>query len=434
MIRIYAGIRTVLKPGVTCADDEPDLNQPEAGRRAEVSFGGSTIGFIFLSLLWTTLAWAGPLHPSANDVFGWQLPHLISIDTIKFPRRLVRNRSYGRVVVEIILSRNGSQQDIKFTHIDNGDLKRWAVKILKSAKFEAGRLDGSPLSCRVPAHVVFSAKSENSPARYEVWLPSDSANYRPSLLDHFLEINNGLAPILARAGSYSPLGVPEPALGTVSFEVYVNKDGSREEGRVIHSPHPDLTRSALTALVGLQILPPRYRNRGYGCWTRVLVGFCADWEYPTQPVERTQASYRGWPAPTVVPVITLGQIAPQFMRVDSPPESFDSELMKLSSNLVQGHALYYARIDTSGAVAEWFQARGVNKETVRTDFEYLLYVSSMMSEPVSEQLAGLNYVERARLSAQDLESIMPYLIFSPARNILGHRIEMWVLVTPAIFR
>lgn len=434
MIRIYAGTRAVLRLDYAYANDEPDRNEPEAEGRAEVSFGGSTIGLIFLSLFWTTLAWAGPLQPSDEDVFGWQLPRLISIDTFKFPRRLVRNRSYGRVVVEIILSRNGSQQDIEFTHIDNGDLKRWAIKILKSAKFDAGRLDGSPLSCRVPAHVVFIAKSEDSPARYEVWLPSDSANYRLSLLDHFLEINDGLAPILARAGSYSPSGIPEPALGTVSFEVYVNKDGSREEGRVIYSPHPELTRNALTALVGLKILPPRYRNRSYGCWTRVLVGFCADWEYPTQPVERTQVSYRGWPSPSVVPVLTRGQIAPQFIRVDSPPDRFDSDLMKLSSSLVQGHALFYARIDTSGAVAEWFRARGVNKKTVKTDFEYLLYVSSRMNEPVSEEFAQLNYVDRARLSAQDLERIMPYLIYSPARDILGQRIEMWVLVTPAIFR
>ena len=176
------------------------------------------------------------------------------------------------------------------------------------------------------------------------------------------------------------------------------------------------------------------RNRGYGCWTRVLVGFCSDWEYPTKPVERAVTSYRGWPSPTVVPVITQGQITPQFVRVASLPKSFDLDLLKLSSSIVQGHALFYARIDTSGGVAEWFRARGVHKESVRTDFEYLLYTSSRMNEAVPKEYAGLTYIDRARLSAQDLENIMPYLIFSPARDILGNRIEMWMLITPAIFR
>lgn len=435
MTRIYPSTRRVARPSDTRADDRSHRNIPERIRRAKASNSiGSSLRLMVLVLVWAAHAHAGPPQPKAEDVYGWQPPHVISIDTIKFPRRLVRNRSYGRVVAEISLSRNGSQQKIEFTQVDNGDLKRWATKILQSARFTAGQLDGSPLACRVPVHVVFMAATNGSPARYEVWLPSDSANYRQCLLDHFLEINDGLAPILARAGSYSRAGVPDFALGVVSFEVYVSKDGSREEGRVIYSPDAELTRNALTALVELQILPPRFRNRGYGCWTRVVVGFCADWEYPTRPVDQAKSSYRGWPAPSVVPVINSGQIPPQFIEVSNPPDNFSSDLLELSSGLVQGHALFCARIDTSGAVAEWFRARDVNADAIKTDYEYLLYASSLTNKAVPENLTGLSYLDRARLSAQDLEKIIPFLKFAPARDIEGDRIEMWVLVTPAIFR
>jgi hypothetical protein len=186
--------------------------------------------------------------------------------------------------------------------------------------------------------------------------------------------------------------------------------------------------------VELQILPPRYRNRGYGCWTRVIVGFCADWEYPTRPVDRAKSSYRGWPAPVVAPVVNSGVIPPQFREVSSFSGSFNRDLLRLASSLVQGHALFCARIDTSGAVAEWFKARNVDEGAIRTDFEYLSYTSALLGEAPPEELRSMNFTDRARLSAEELESIMPYLLFAPARNAAGDKIDMWVLVTPAIFR
>jgi hypothetical protein len=385
-------------------------------------------------LIWSGFALAGPAPPSQMDVFGWQPPALTSIDTIKFPRRLVRNSSYGRVVAEISLWRDGTTQDIRFTQIDNGDLKRWAIKILRSARFTPGRLDGSPLACRVPVHVLFREASDGEPASYEVWLPSDSASYGRCLLDHFLEINDGLPPIVARAGSYTRSGAPDLALGIVTFEVYVHKDGSREEGHLVYSPDAELTRNALSALVELQVLPPRYRNRGYGCWTRITVGFCRDWDYPTKPVDLTQSPYRGWASPHVVPVINTGEIEPQFMGLLHTADMFSTDLLELASGLVQGHALFCARIDTTGIVAEWFKARDVNVEALKTDYEYLLYTSSRMNEPVPAALVGMNYIDQARLSAQDLQKVLPHLLFSPARDIKGNRVEKWVLVTPAIFR
>jgi hypothetical protein len=374
---------------------------------------------------------AAPPSPSQGDLHGWELPRLESIDTIDFPRRLVRNRSYGRVVAEVHLLRDGTRQDIDFTFVENGDLVRWAEKILRSAKFSPARLDGSPRAARLPVHLLFIPAQDGRPARYEFWLPTDSAYYQPCLHAHFLYVNETLPPLLLRVGSYDRVTGSED--GVVAFEVYVQKDGSREQGRLITAPGDETARQALTALVEMQILPARFRTKSYGSWTRVAVGFCPDWSFPTRTIDRSIVSYRGWPAPVVLPVAATFMIPPQFRRVATDSAGYDAGILQRATELIFGHAIFGARVDTNGSVAEWFRVRPADPEALATDWEYLSYVTRL-SERSGVSLASISLPELARIAATEMEKIMSHLRFSPARDERGHKIDAWIAVTPAIFR
>jgi hypothetical protein len=377
---------------------------------------------------------AAPPPPTPGDVYGWELPKLVSIDTIEFPKRLVRNRSYGRVVAEISLRRDGVRQDIVYTHVDNGDLTRWAAKILESATFTAAGLDGSPLPCRLPAHVLFAKAEGDRPPHYEVWLPGDDATHGRCLEDHFLAINNAIPPLLLRAGIYDRAPDMRDREGMVLFEVHVNRDGSREEGRLVESPGDDFARQALSAMVDLQILPPRFRGSSYGSWVRIQVGFFDDWRYPSRAVDRDKGPYRGWPAPVISPVGGSGVVPPLFQSVDLTPADYNRALLLQAGAIVSGHAIYCARVDTLGRVAEWVEARPVEEELLRTDAEYAGYGRPPDADSLLGTLRSYSSSELARLAGVELERILPHMVFTPARAADGRPLEMWVAVTPAIFR
>lgn len=374
-----------------------------------------------------------PAPPPAGDVFGWELPRLLAIDSIEFPKRLVRSRSYGRVVAEVQLRRDGERQALNFTLVENGELSRWAEKILISAKFSPARLDGSPVAARVPIHVVFVPDSDGEDRHIEIWYPTDSAAYQLALIDHFLLINESLAPVLIRSGSFDWVEERNTEGGVVTFEVFVHKDGSREEGKLIASPGAAFTRHALAAALDMQILPPRFQRRGYGCWTRVLAGFTSDWTYPTRPVDRALEPYRGWPAPVVAPVGAAFVIPPLVMGLWSDTMQYDRPLLARASQLVLGLPIYSARVDTSGRVVEWFRARDAEPELLAADFEYL----SWATRPTAESEASLGMIslpDLARLSGDELERLLPYLRFAPARDMRGRPIAWWVTLTPSLFR
>jgi hypothetical protein len=376
---------------------------------------------------------AAPKPPPPHDLFGWELPGLVSFDSIEFPRRLIRNRSYGRVVAEIHLHRDGEQIEIDFTHIENGDLTRWAEKILKSARFTPAKLDGSPVASRVPVHVVFYAKDDTRKERIEIWYPSDSSTYQAALIEHFLLINESLAPLLIRVGSYDWVEEKSAPGGMVIFEVYVHKDGAREEGRLIYSPGDVFTRQALASVLEMQILPSRYRRQGYGCWTRVLVGFTPEWTFPTLPVDRALQPYRGWPAPVVAAVGAAPFVPPLLKSIDLDSSVYNRALLSRAAELVHGLPLYNVLVDTSGRVVSWFKARDVESDKLATDWEYLSWGTDFLQRE-SASLGAMSLPELARLSADELESILPYLRFSPGRDATGNRVDMWIALTPALLR
>jgi hypothetical protein len=376
---------------------------------------------------------AAPAPPPVGDIYGWELPRILAIDSIDFPKRLVRNRSYGRVVAEVQLRRDGERQDLEFTYVENGELLRWAEKIITSAKFSAARLDGSPVAARVPIHVAFFPETDRRERRIEVWYPTDSADYQSALVDHFLLINNSLAPLLIRSGSFDWVEARESDGGVVTFEVYVQKDGSRERGKLIASPGDAFTRHALAAALDMQILPPRYQRRGYGCWTRVLAGFCPDWDYPTLPVDRALEPYRGWPAPVVAPVGSAYAIPPQVEGLWSDTMLYNQALLNRASELVLGLPLYNARVDTTGHVVEWFRARPAEDELLATDWEYLSWATHLSTES-GPSMDAMSLSELARLAGDELERLLPHLRFRPARDARGHRIAMWVTLSPSLFR
>lgn len=376
---------------------------------------------------------ASPAPPPAGDMYGWELPRLISIDTIDFPKRLVRNRAYGRVVAEVHLRRDGERQSLHFTLVENRELLRWAEKILTTAKFSPAWLDGSPTAARVPVHVVFVPDMDGEARHIEIWYPTDSANYQSALLDHFLLVNESLAPVLIRSGSYDWVEERESEGGVVTFQVYLHKDGSREDGKLIASPSAALTRHALAAALDMQILPPRFQRHGYGCWTRVLACFTPDWSYPTLPVDRAAEPYRGWPAPVVGPVGGPKVIPPQVMGMWSDTIQVNRALLMRASQLVLGLPIYSALVDTAGHVVEWFRSRDAEPELLSTDFEYLSW-ATRLSEVSDESLSALSLSELARLSGDELERLLPNVRFSPARDVAGHAITWWVSLTPAIFR
>ena len=355
------------------------------------------------------------------------------MDTIDFPRRLIRNRSYGRVVAEIHVRHDGEQMEIDFTHVENGDLVRWAEKILKSARFTPAKLDGSPVASRIPVHVVFYPKEKSRKERIEVWYPADSATYQPALIEHFLLINEALAPLLIRVGSYDWVEEKSAPGGMVIFEVYVHKDGAREEGHLIASPGDVFTRQALASVLEMQILPSRYRGQGYGCWARVLVGFTPEWTFPTLPVDRALQPYRGWPAPVVAPVGAAPFIPPLFTSIDLDSTLYDRALLSRAAELVLGLPIYNAHVDTTGHVVSWIKARDVESDKLATDWEYLSWGTDFLQRE-SASLGVMSLAELARLSADELESILPHLRYSPGRDATGRKVDMWITVTPALLR
>jgi len=389
---------------------------------------------IVLSCLLVRAASAAPPPPVPGDLYGWELPKLVAIDSIDFPKRLVRNRSYGRVVAEISLRRDGTRQSIEYTQVDNGDLLRWAEKILESASFTPARLDGSPLACRLPAHVLFLKAEGGKPARNEVWLPGDETDHSLCLAGHFLAVNEALPPLLLRAGTYDRTGDTRARQGAVTFQVRVNKDGSREEGRIVASSGDDFARFGLPAMVELQILPPRFRGASYGAWVRIQVGFFDDWSYPTRPVDRHLGPYLGWPAPVISPVGAGDVVPPQFQGVNVPKGNYDLTLLRRAGSIVSGHALFCVRVDTQGAVSEWTRARGIEPDLLRTDGEYSQYGLPTHPDSVAAMAGVYTTVQLAREAASEIEKILPYLLFLPARAPDGTKLSMWVTVTPAIFR
>jgi hypothetical protein len=372
-------------------------------------------------------AHAAPPPPEPDDVYGWKLPRPIHIDTIDFPARLIKNRSYGRVVAEISLHRDGTQQKLEFTLIENGDLTRWAEKILTGVQFTPALLDGSPQVCRVPAHVVFLEGSDYHSPRYEIWLPGDSGNHAHSLAAHFLAINRSLPPVLLRAGAYAMN--PDTSSGLVAFQVYVLKDGSREEGRVVHSGGDERTREALSALVDMRILPPRFNKLSYGCWVRIMLGYYAGMVFPTRPIDLSVAAYEGWPAPVLAPVGARLGVAPQFQSISG--DEYDRGVLNEAADIAFGHALFYAHVDTLGRVTEWFKARPPEAEMIGVDHEYAVFRSPRASASTSASLGSLTLLELAWLASAELEKVIPRFQFSPARNNTGAASDEWVLITPA---
>lgn len=372
-------------------------------------------------------ALAAPPPPEPDDVYGWRLPRPTYIDTIEFPPRLIKNRSYGRVVAEISLHRDGAQEKLEFTLIENGDLTRWAEKLLTSVKFSPALLDGSPQVCRVPAHVVFLPENGRRTPHYEIWLPGDSGNHARGLIAHFLAINRSLPPVLLRAGAYAVN--PDTASGLVAFQVYVLKDGSREEGRVVYSDADEHTREALTALVDMRILPPRFSKLSYGCWVRILLGYYAGMEYPTRPIDLATEAYEGWPAPALAPVGARLGIAPLFQSILG--DGYDPGILSVAASIAFGHALFYAHVDTLGHVTEWFRARPPEAELIAVDHEYSLFRSPRATTSASGSIGSLTLIELAWLASAELEKVIPKLRFSPARDSTGAKREEWVIITPA---
>lgn len=379
---------------------------------------------------------AAPPVPTPGDLFGWELPHLESIDTIPFPRRLKRNRSFGRVVAELKLRYDGSQEGIEFAYVQNRDLLRWAEKILASATFAPARLDGSPQTCRLPAHVLFLPKDDSGPERYEVWLPTDTANYTTALRHHFLAANQCVPPLLLRASSFDRPAGDSVGNGTVVFEVYVNKDGSREEGRVVASPGDAYTREALAAMVDMRILPPRFRNASYGCWTRIVLGFYDDWDYPTRGVDLATEPYLGWPAPVITSVGAQIEHPPLFQSVDTTDQSFDFDMIRLAGNIVYGQATFTLLVDTAGQVQDWLRSRPVDLDALAMDAEYSEYKfpGSVFGDTTSNTDDFYTMPDLAAVAAADMENVIPYLKFLPGRDRDGHLHNIWITITPAILR
>jgi len=377
---------------------------------------------------------AAPPLPAPDDLYGWELPKLVSIDTIDFPRRLKRNRSFGRVVAEIKLRYDGSIDGIHFAYVENGDLARWAEKILETAKFTPARLDGSQQACRLPAHVLFLPKDDTHADRYEIWLPTDTTDYRSSLRDHFLMANHCLPPLLIRVGSYAYPPIEDTTSGTVVFEVYVNKDGSRTEGRLISSPGDEYTREALAAMLDMRILPPRFRNVSYGCWVRILIGFFPDWELPTRPVNISKEPYTGWPAPALAAVGTRIAFNPVYQRVDTGVSAASLAAVRRAADIVYGQAAFCAKVNTRGKVVEWFPTRPVDPLLLASDTEYSRYKSAGLfhGQTGAETDRLLPMPDIATLAATEMENIIPYMYFLPARDRQGRPVERWVTITTAL--
>ena len=273
------------------------------------------ICWLFATL--TCTAAAAPPPPAPGNLFGWELPRLQSIDTISFPRRLVRSRSYGRVVAEIHLWRDGSQREIDFTLRAERRPHTLGRKDPEEHEFSPAKLDGSPLASRLPVHVVF--------------LPEDGRSSTPlrGMAAHRLD-QLPVMPAGPLPGDQRKPGPGARARGCVRLPE--RGDGARSRHRVRSlceqgwlarrgTSHLHGGRRIHTAGAGLRrgvADPPRaipeQRLRMHGC--------ASWWAFSTTgPIPRGRSiapceSYRGWPAPVVTPVALLPVYPPQFVTCE----------------------------------------------------------------------------------------------------------------------
>lgn len=233
-----------------------------------------TLALVGVSLILGVVACSDSLGPSTSEstmatavedttyMVAEDQPELIGgmeavQEAVSYPDSAKQAGVEGRVIVQFVVNREGTVEDLKVIEGVNEELNRAAMEAVKAQEFKPGRQDGEPVRVAMSIPVTFklgdslpsnldepSAKRSRDAANDEVFM----------VVEDQPELKGGMEAV-QEAIDY-PESAKEAGIdGQVIVQFVVNEDGQVEDPKVIRGVHEALNRAAVDA-VREQIFEP----------------------------------------------------------------------------------------------------------------------------------------------------------------------------------
>ncbi|WP_412062048.1 TonB family protein [Rubrivirga sp. IMCC45206] len=178
---------------------------------------------------------------------------------VTYPDLAKRAGIQGQVVVQFIVTPEGTVRDAQAIRSPHEMLGRAALEAVRELRFEPGRQRGQAVAVRFAVPVTFRLP-EGEGAPPEPRSRTDAA--RPDVfvvVEEMPRIVGGLEALQARL-VYPQAAKDAGIQGTVIVQFLVNETGGVEETQVMRSPDEALSAAALDAVRGLAFTPGRQRG------------------------------------------------------------------------------------------------------------------------------------------------------------------------------
>ncbi|WP_412068686.1 TonB family protein [Rubrivirga sp. IMCC43871] len=178
--------------------------------------------------------------------------------SIVYPERAKRAGVEGQVVVQFVVTPQGTVRDAGVVRAPDAMLSRAALDAVRELRFEPGRQRGEAVAVRFAVPVTFRLpEGTERPARE----PSADPD-RPDVfmvVEEMPQIVGGLEALQSRL-VYPQAAKDAGVEGMVVVQFLVNETGGVEEALVMRSPDEALSAAALDAVRGLTFTPGRQRG------------------------------------------------------------------------------------------------------------------------------------------------------------------------------
>lgn len=169
---------------------------------------------------------------------------------IKYPTEAIKNGIQGRVIVQMVIQKDGSIADAKVARSVDPMLDAEAIRVVNlMPKWKPGKHEGEAVNVRFTLPVVFKLSDPTKvevKAKEEQYIPDDKGIY--SVCEEMPEFPGGMGEcmkFLAQNIKYPVECMKQGIQGRVIVQFIIDKDGKVRKPKVVRAVHPDLNKEAL---------------------------------------------------------------------------------------------------------------------------------------------------------------------------------------------
>ena len=169
---------------------------------------------------------------------------------IKYPTEAIKNAIQGRVIVQMVIQKDGSIADAKVARSVDPMLDAEAIRVVNiMPKWKPGKHEGEAVNVRFTLPVVFKLSDPTKvevKAKEEQYIPDDKGIY--SVCEEMPEFPGGMGEcmkFLAQNIKYPVECMKQGIQGRVIVQFIIDKDGKVRKPKVVRAVHPDLDKEAL---------------------------------------------------------------------------------------------------------------------------------------------------------------------------------------------